>query len=87
MWQSLNGKKEIVDVFPGVCLTIPLGTHFQFRSFDYEPLSAVGIIMPYGPVIAELVRMVLPLPFAMARSFFSEEQLFKLPCPMLASLG
>lgn len=30
----------------GVCITIPVGTHFQFRSFGYEPLSMVGITMP-----------------------------------------
>ena len=33
MWRRQNGQATIVDVYPGVCLTIPLGTHFQFRSF------------------------------------------------------
>ncbi len=49
MWRKQNGQAEVVDVFPGVCLTIPLGTHFQFRAFGYEPLSAVGVTMPPWP--------------------------------------
>jgi mannose-6-phosphate isomerase-like protein (cupin superfamily) len=32
-----------------VCLTIPLGTHFQFRSHGKEPLSAIGVTMPPWP--------------------------------------
>ena len=49
MWRKENGQEEVVPVEPGVCLTIPLGTHFQFRSFGYEPLSAVGVTMPPWP--------------------------------------
>ena len=33
MWRKLNEREEVVTVAPGVCLTIPVGTHFQFRSF------------------------------------------------------
>jgi len=32
-----------------VCLTIPLGTSFQFRSFGPKPLAAVAITMPPWP--------------------------------------
>ena len=49
LWRKLNGREEIVPVDPGVCLTIPLGTHFQFRSFGYEPLAAIGVTMPPWP--------------------------------------
>jgi mannose-6-phosphate isomerase-like protein (cupin superfamily) len=38
-----------VSVESGVCVTIPLGTHFQLRSFGIEPLSALGITMPPWP--------------------------------------
>jgi len=31
---------------PGVCLTIPLGTHFQFRADDTQAVAAIGITMP-----------------------------------------
>ncbi len=37
---------EITAVSKGGCITIPLGTQFQFRSFGPEPLSALGVTMP-----------------------------------------
>ena len=49
MWRKLHGQEEIVAVAPGVCLTIPVGTHFQFRSLGPEPLAALGITMPPWP--------------------------------------
>lgn len=49
MWRKQDKREEVVPVEPGVCLTIPLGTHFQFRSFGYEPLAAVGVTMPPWP--------------------------------------
>jgi len=49
MWRRQGDGEAIVDVFPGVCLTIPLGTHFQFRSLSDEPLAAVAVTMPPWP--------------------------------------
>ena len=49
MWRKLNNHEEVVPVDPGVCITIPVGTHFQFRSFGYEPLAALGVTMPPWP--------------------------------------
>jgi mannose-6-phosphate isomerase-like protein (cupin superfamily) len=49
MWRLQNGQSAIVDVYPGVCLTIPRGSHFQFRSFGPEPLAAIGVTMPPWP--------------------------------------
>ncbi len=49
MWLKQDDHAEIMDVFPGVCLTIPQGTRFQFRSFGYEPLAAIGVTMPPWP--------------------------------------
>jgi mannose-6-phosphate isomerase-like protein (cupin superfamily) len=49
MWRKLGDREEVVSVEPGVCLTIPVGTHFQFRSFGYEPLAAIGITMRPWP--------------------------------------
>ena len=49
MWRKQGEKEEIVDVFPGISLTIPLGTHFQFRSLGFEPLAAIGVTMPPWP--------------------------------------
>jgi mannose-6-phosphate isomerase-like protein (cupin superfamily) len=53
MWRKQGNREEVVPVDPGVCLTIPLGTQFQFRSFGYEPLAAVGITMPPWPGAGE----------------------------------
>jgi mannose-6-phosphate isomerase-like protein (cupin superfamily) len=39
----------MVALEQGVCLTIPLGTSFQFRSFGPEPLAAVGVAIPAWP--------------------------------------
>ncbi len=49
MWRKQGDREEIVTVEPDVCLTIPLGTAFQFRSFGSEPLTAVAITMPPWP--------------------------------------
>jgi mannose-6-phosphate isomerase-like protein (cupin superfamily) len=49
MWRKQGVREEIVPVEAGVCLTIPLGTHFQFRAFGSEPLTAVGVTMPPWP--------------------------------------
>lgn len=49
MWREQDGRAEVVEVLPGLCLTIPLGTRFQFRSTGDEPLAAVGATMPPWP--------------------------------------
>jgi mannose-6-phosphate isomerase-like protein (cupin superfamily) len=53
MWRKHGENAEFTDVSRGVCLTIPLGTHFQFRSFGREALSAVAVTMPPWPGEAE----------------------------------
>ena len=57
MWRKQPHHEEIIPIEPGVCLTIPLGTHFQFRAFGSKPLAAVGITMPPWPGEGEAVRV------------------------------
>lgn len=57
MWRSQGGREEIVAVESGVCLTIPLGTHFQFRSLGDQALAAVAVAMPPWPGDGEAVRV------------------------------
>jgi mannose-6-phosphate isomerase-like protein (cupin superfamily) len=57
MWRRLHDHEEIVDVEPGVAVTIPVGTHFQFRSASREPLTAVGTTMPPWPGESEAVAV------------------------------
>jgi len=50
MWRADSRQPEsIVALEAGVCLTLPLGTRFQFRAIGSEPLRAVGITMPPWP--------------------------------------
>ena len=46
IWRKLNDHEEIIPIEPGMCITIPTGTHFQLHSIGPEPLSAIGITMP-----------------------------------------
>ena len=49
MWRKIGDHEEVSDVGAGVCLTIPLGTHFQWRSTGDEPLAAIGVNIPPWP--------------------------------------
>ena len=49
MWRRQEDREAVVPIEPGVCLTIPCGTRFQFRSFGDEPLAAIGVTMPPWP--------------------------------------
>ena len=60
MWRQQDDRSETVDVYAGVSLTIPLGTCFQFRSFGYEPLAAVGVTMPPWPGDGEAIVVAGP---------------------------
>jgi mannose-6-phosphate isomerase-like protein (cupin superfamily) len=46
MWRKQQDREEVVAVETGICLTIPLGTRFQFRAFGDEPLAFIVITMP-----------------------------------------
>ena len=60
MWRQQQDQATVVDLHPGVCVTIPLGTRFQFRAHDHEPLAAVAITMPPWPENAEGEATVVP---------------------------
>ena len=49
MWRKLGQQEEVVELGPGVSLTIPTGTHFQFRCDGSEPLVVIGATMPPWP--------------------------------------
>jgi mannose-6-phosphate isomerase-like protein (cupin superfamily) len=49
MWRKQGDREETVAVESGVCITIPLGTIFQFRAFGNEPLTMVVVTMPPWP--------------------------------------
>jgi len=44
-----------VTVNSGICLTIPLGTQFQFRSLGAQAIAAIGVTMPPWPGEGEAI--------------------------------
>ena len=48
IWRKLGDEESVVAARPGLALTIPLGTHFQFRA-GAEALSFVAVTMPPWP--------------------------------------
>lgn len=57
MWRKQGNREEIASLAPGVTLTIPQGTHFQFRAHNSEPLCAIAITMPPWPGPDEAYRV------------------------------
>ena len=49
MWRAGGEVESIVALEPGVCLTIPAGTRFQFRALGEQPPGAVAVTMPPWP--------------------------------------
>ena len=56
MWRRQD-REEVVPLDAGVGLTIPVGTHFQFRTLGDEPLAIVGVTMPPWPGEDEAVEV------------------------------
>ena len=57
VWRKQGDREDIVEVGPGICLTIPTGTHFQFRNTGEEPLCFLIATMPPWPGEQEAVRV------------------------------
>jgi mannose-6-phosphate isomerase-like protein (cupin superfamily) len=53
MWRKQGDREETVAMEPGVCLSIPVGTRFQFRCLGDEPLAVIGTTMPPWPGAGE----------------------------------
>jgi mannose-6-phosphate isomerase-like protein (cupin superfamily) len=48
MWRADGSAESVDNLLPGVCLTIPLGTSFQFRAGD-DGLRVVAVTVPPWP--------------------------------------
>jgi mannose-6-phosphate isomerase-like protein (cupin superfamily) len=55
VWRRFEGEESTDALARGVCLTIPVGTSFQFRSFGPGPLEILGVTMPPWPGPGEAV--------------------------------
>jgi len=60
MWRKLGDVEETVALEPGICLTIPLGTHFQFRAAADQPVAAVAVTRPPWPGDGEALAVPGP---------------------------
>lgn len=49
VWRKLGEKEEVVEVHEGVCVSIPVGTTFQFRNSGEENLCFIIATMPPWP--------------------------------------
>lgn len=57
MWRRLGDQEEVTAVAAGACISLPLGTHFQFRALGEAPLQAVAVTLPPWPGEGEAVRV------------------------------
>ncbi len=57
VWRKQGDQEKIVVAEPGTCLTIPLGTHFQFQNSGSEPLCFIIATIPPWPGPDEAVRV------------------------------
>ena len=49
IWRANAAGQSVVAVEPGLSVTIPLGTAFQFRAIGPEPLTFLAITIPPWP--------------------------------------
>lgn len=63
VWRKEGETEEVTAVEPGMCLTIPLGTDFQFRADDAGPLVFFIVTLPPWPGEDEAVPVEDHWPF------------------------
>jgi mannose-6-phosphate isomerase-like protein (cupin superfamily) len=49
LWRSDGLTEHVTSLRPGVALSLPLGTSFQFRTLGAEPLAVVIVTLPPWP--------------------------------------
>ncbi len=57
LWRAVEDLEENLSVHPGMSVTIPLGTSFQFRSVGNEALVFILVTTPPWPGNDEAVRV------------------------------
>jgi mannose-6-phosphate isomerase-like protein (cupin superfamily) len=60
LWRRAGSQETIEAMSPGVAVTIPLGTAFQFRADDEAPFVFVAVTMPPWPGMDEAVAVEGP---------------------------
>ncbi len=57
VWRKEGDDASIIEISPGICLTIPTHTHFQFRNTGTIPLCVLITTMPPWPGPQEWVEV------------------------------
>jgi mannose-6-phosphate isomerase-like protein (cupin superfamily) len=57
VWRKYGDHEEVVTVGPGTALTIPLGSHFQFKTIGDQPLRFIMCTIPPWPGPEEATRV------------------------------
>lgn len=60
LWRRQDGREEIVALAPGVAVSLPRGTAFQFRAGATSALAVVGVTLPPWPGAGEVVAAAGP---------------------------
>ena len=55
VWRKLGIDELVIEASPGMALTIPLGTHFQFRNTGSEPFVFLIATSPRWPGADEAI--------------------------------
>jgi mannose-6-phosphate isomerase-like protein (cupin superfamily) len=57
VWRKSAAIEKVDSVRAGTCITIPVGTSFQFRATGFEALAAVAVTMPPWPGEGEAITV------------------------------
>ncbi|HEY94759.1 MAG TPA: cupin domain-containing protein [Dehalococcoidia bacterium] len=57
VWRKMDDNEQVIKVNLGISLTIPTGTHFQFRNTGTQPLCFIITTMPPWPGPSEAVKV------------------------------
>lgn len=60
IWRRQGAREDVATLEPGLCLTVPVGTHFQFRALGDAALTVLGITMPPWPGAGEATPVAGP---------------------------
>ncbi len=66
IWRKQGEHEAVVTLQPGQCLTIPLGTHFQFRAASGQSVSVIVATAPPWPGDDEAIEVNGPWPATQA---------------------
>jgi mannose-6-phosphate isomerase-like protein (cupin superfamily) len=68
LWRRQVTRAEVVALEPGVCVSLPRGTHFQFRASAPDAVTMVAVTIPRWPGDGETELVRGPWESSLARN-------------------